>query len=500
MRKAPLLFFLCLGALAFAQKVTTKVSVYNEIFLTDSGFAPLPDNAVELECVKTIKSELFDSPLKLARDPKGNIYVTSKDGNAIFRYSFDGKPLGQLGMGARGRNLFKSPEEVEVGADRIAVYERPANRITFLSFEGAKLESWKVPEIEDFALDKEGHPVVAPIVETRESPLVLCFSREGRFRGFGKPLAFAHSMPSLNARSIAVSGDGDIYVAFQYFPIVRRYSAAGALLGEYRIETPTMQAKERYNLKAIGEGMTDLSRRSQYKPLIVEIESLGNAVFLVSHNPRLEITELDDHGAAKATYWMDSREIYFASDLAVLELGGEKIFWVAHSSPPEYSVDILRTKPKAPTALDADIQKWTDEIRLYPENSLAYVNRGMARHLTGDFREAIADFSKAIELDPNSSVAYNDRGLSKVKSKDFDGAVRDFSAALGLDPKAAAVYFNRGIARIHNNDLREAIEDFEAAARIDGAFAARAKEQIEYCRARLDKSQETGAVASPGRP
>jgi tetratricopeptide (TPR) repeat protein len=390
-------------------------------------------------------------------------------------------------MGDHGKSLLKGPEEVEAAADRIAIYESLGNRISFLSLQSGKLESWEVPGIEDLALDKAGHPIVAPIVETKESPLVLCFSQKGRSRGFGKPLTFAHSVQSLNARSVAVNDQGDIYVAFKYFPLVRIYSSQGGLLGEYRIETPTLQAKEKYNLKAIGEGMTDLSWRSLYKPLIVEMESLGNAVFLVSHNPRLEIIELDGQGAAKATYWMDSREIYFASDFAALELGGEKIFWVAHSNPPDYSIDVLRIKPKAPTALDGEIQKWTGEIDLYPENSLAYIYRGMARHLKGDFSDAIADFGRAIELDPNSAVAYNDRGLSKVKTKDFDGAVGDFSRSLELDPKTAAVYFNRGIARIHNDDLRKAIEDFEAAARIDSAFAARAKEQIEYCRARLDR-------------
>jgi hypothetical protein len=54
------------------QKVTTKVKVYDDIFLTDSGFIPLPKNATELTGKLTIKSEQFQSPIRLAADLQGN--------------------------------------------------------------------------------------------------------------------------------------------------------------------------------------------------------------------------------------------------------------------------------------------------------------------------------------------------------------------------------------------------------------------------------------------
>jgi hypothetical protein len=471
----------------FPQKVTTKVSVYNEIFLTDTGFIALPENAVELEPRLTIRSGLFTSPLRLALDADGNVYVTSSGADGLCRYGSDGKLLGLPGNARDARIHLKGPEEVAVVADQVLVYERLGKRLTFMNLGGVKRESWKIPDLEEFAVDREGRLYVAPLVETKESPLVRSYSSAGKFREFGKALAFPHSLTSLNSRSIAVDDDGDIFVAFRYLPIVRKYSREGALLAEFRISSPVMEAKAKYNLKAIGEGITDVAQRAGFKPLIIEIKSLGNSLYLVSHNPRLEITELDAKGLARATYWMDSREIYFASDLAIREVGGEKRFYVAHSSPPEYSVDVLQTKPQVPVGLDADIQKWTEEIGLFPENPLAYMNRGMARHLQGDYSGAIADFTTAIKLAPASSVAHNDRGLSKVKTRDFSGAVDDFSKAIELDPRVAAIYFNRGIARIHTHELELAIGDFESAAKLDKAFETKAKEQIDYCRSHLGK-------------
>lgn len=471
----------------FPQKVTTKVSVYNEIFLTATGFVPLPDNAVELEPEFTIQSELFRSPLKLALDSNGNVYVTSSDSNALCRFDARGEFLGQLGAKEDGRDFLKGPEAVAVVDDQIVVYERLRGRLVSMSPYGTHIGSRKIPNIEDFKIHQDGCLYIAPPVENKDSPLIRAYSTDGKKRAFGQPLAILHSIQSLNSRSLAVNRTGDIFVAFKYFPVVRRYSSEGRLLDEFRAESPVMEAKEKYNLKAIGEGITDMSQRAGYKPVIVDVETLGDKIYLLSHNPRLEIMEFDSGGDLKMTYWMDTRELYITNDFTVREVDGEKRFYIARSSPPEYTVDVLKMKSQAPAGLEGDIQKWTAEIAIFPENSFAYINRGAARHQQGDYTGALKDFSKAIELAPASALAYNNRGLSRVKTEDLDGAVNDFSKAIELDPTVAVIHFNRGIARIYKHDFDKAIEDFTTAARLDQAFKTRAQEQIDYCRSLLRK-------------
>ena len=471
----------------FPQKVTTKVAVYNEIFLTATGFIPLPDDAVELEPGLTIQSELFKSPLKLAQDHEGNVYVTSRNNDALCRFDINGEFLGQLGARGEGRSILKGPEEVVVVDDQIVVHEGSRKRLEFLGLTGEHLRRRKIPDTEDFEIDKEGCLYIAPPVENKDSPLIRAYSSDGRERAFGQSLVILHSMQTLNSRSLAVNGKGDIYVAFKYFPIVRRYSSDGTLLAEFRAESPAMEAKERYNLKIVGEGIADISQRAGYKSLIIDIEISGDMIYLLSHNPRLEIMEFDGDGNSTMTYWMDSREIYITNDFTVRDAQGEKRFYVAHSSPPNYTVDVLKPKAQAPAGLEGDIQRWTAEIAVYPENSLAHVNRGAARYQQGDYTGAFEDFSKAIELTPASALAYNNRGLSRVKTEDFDGAVNDFSKAMELDPNIATIHFNRGIARVHKNDLNMAIEDFAMAARLDQAFEKRSREQIDYCRSLLRK-------------
>ncbi|MBM3163777.1 MAG: tetratricopeptide repeat protein [Chlorobi bacterium] len=138
-----------------------------------------------------------------------------------------------------------------------------------------------------------------------------------------------------------------------------------------------------------------------------------------------------------------------------------------------------------------------------------YFNKGYEKHLQGDLKNAIKDYSKAIEKNPRFAMAYqmrgaawqrmkafekaiNDytmviavgephflavgyynRGIAKNMSGDFSGAIPDFSAALNLDSKMAAAYFHRGIAKSRTGDDFGRIQDFREAARLGEVNAER---------------------------
>ena len=471
------------------QKVATKVSVYNDIFLTDAGLLPLPKNAIELERDFTIKSDLFHSPLNLAADPQGNIYASSQNNHAVCKFNAAGEFQLQLGTNEEGKSVFQGPSDLVAAKDYLLIHETGRKRLEFVSYHGAHLRSRKMPEFHDVEVDRNGRLYIAPYVVDRNSPLVKVDTPDGRELAFGKPLSFHHSLTTLNSRTLALNEKGELFVAFTYFPIVRKYSFEGTLLAEFRIESPIMEAKETYNLRMIGEGIADVGQRGNFRALIIALKASAEKIYLLSHIPRLEITEMDGDGNGTATYWMDFQEIYVANDFLIRDIDGEKKFYVSHSSPPKFEIDVFKIKKRAQGGLSAEIDDLTDEIAAYPGHFLAYNNRGAARHRLGDYRGALEDFTKAIELAPDSAIAYNNRGLSRVKMKDFEGAISDFTKALELDRNVAAVVFNRGIARAHKNDFEKAIGDFELAAKLDAKFAVRAREQIDYCRGRLKKKE-----------
>ena len=63
-----------------------------------------------------------------------------------------------------------------------------------------------------------------------------------------------------------------------------------------------------------------------------------------------------------------------------------------------------------------------------------FIKSGKAKFDEGDYRGAIADYSRAIELNPDYANAYYNRGIAKSKLGDHDGAEADRNRAAELDP------------------------------------------------------------------
>jgi hypothetical protein len=60
-----------------------------------------------------------------------------------------------------------------------------------------------------------------------------------------------------------------------------------------------------------------MTQRIGFKALIISIKAFGDKIYLLSHYPRLEITEMDDGGNCTATYWIDFKEVYETNDFAI---------------------------------------------------------------------------------------------------------------------------------------------------------------------------------------
>ena len=113
----------------------------------------------------------------------------------------------------------------------------------------------------------------------------------------------------------------------------------------------------------------------------------------------------------------------------------------------------------------------TKAIGIYPENALAYANRGLAYEAKDDIDRAIADYSKTIELDeakrvryhdsysksielyPEFDKAYNNRGAAYLAKGDFDRAITDYNKVIEINPGYAVAYANRGVAHQAKGDL-----------------------------------------------
>ena len=482
--------FLCVLWMALAgapQKVTTKVSVYDDIFFSESGLIPLPENAIPLERAFVIQSKPFRSPIKMGADPDGNIFASDRRACVVHKFDRMGEFMAQIGGRGRREGQFLAPHTLAVGRADLIIHDEEKRRLEFFDLQGDHSKSQKINDLEDFVVDDNNRIYAAHPIQDTGSPLITVYSPDGKKAEFGQPLNFTHSLRVLNSRSLALNGNGDLFVAFRYFPVIRRYSTSEGLIAEYRLDNPILEAKENYNLKLIGKGVALKTQRVGYRAIIIDMEAFGDRLYLLSHVPRLEISEMDADGQITAIYWKDFQEVYETNDLLVQDVEGELRFLVSHSFPPKYEIDVFRKKAAYSEGIQGEIERLTEEIIANPENFAALNNRGIIRHRMGNYKAAIEDLTRAIEVKPDSALAYNNRGLSKVKMKDYEGAVGDFTKSIELDPENGLTYFNRGAARVFNREFKEAIRDFEQASLMDEKLVSKAQQQIRRCLLQLKK-------------
>lgn len=149
----------------------------------------------------------------------------------------------------------------------------------------------------------------------------------------------------------------------------------------------------------------------------------------------------------------------------------------------DYYGDELKKKPNANAYLrrgflhemrgeyDEAIADYTRAIDLEPGSSVGYNDRGNAWSAKRDFRKAVADFDKAVALNPDDPLAYNNRGGVWLDKKEYDKAIVDFDKAIKLDPKHAVAFANRGIAWHGKKQYQHALADFETALSINPSCA-----------------------------
>ncbi len=111
------------------------------------------------------------------------------------------------------------------------------------------------------------------------------------------------------------------------------------------------------------------------------------------------------------------------------------------------SVQILFEK-----ALDASkagemtqaLQLWNDFLELEPNNPAALSNRGNVRLAIGDFQGSIADQTMAIRILPEETDPYINRGIAEEALELWEAAGEDYQLILDRDPNDADALFNMG--------------------------------------------------------
>jgi len=111
---------------------------------------------------------------------------------------------------------------------------------------------------------------------------------------------------------------------------------------------------------------------------------------------------------------------------------------------------------------------WNHEIKILPNSSpFIYNNRGSAFMEVRKYKEAVADFTRAIELGPNYLKFYSNRGNSYMELGNFVAAIYDFSHIVQVDHENEKAYNSRGAAYHMLGNLTNAMRDYNSALEIN---------------------------------
>ena len=96
-----------------------------------------------------------------------------------------------------------------------------------------------------------------------------------------------------------------------------------------------------------------------------------------------------------------------------------------------------------------------------------YLRSGMDKAFSGDYEQAVSDFSNSIQLYSdktdfyNKADAYYNRATVKViMSMDYNGAIADLTKAIELDPNYARLYYQRALCKQVLDDINGSLMDY----------------------------------------
>ncbi|MEM6613473.1 MAG: tetratricopeptide repeat protein, partial [Cyanobacteria bacterium P01_C01_bin.72] len=87
-------------------------------------------------------------------------------------------------------------------------------------------------------------------------------------------------------------------------------------------------------------------------------------------------------------------------------------------------------------------------IKIQPDYTDAYINRGLIYATLGEYEKAIVDYDQAIQLQPDYANAYYNRGNTYKKLEDKQAAIRDYQ-------KAAELYQSQGKTDYYQNAINQ---------------------------------------------
>lgn len=120
---------------------------------------------------------------------------------------------------------------------------------------------------------------------------------------------------------------------------------------------------------------------------------------------------------------------------------------------------------------DQAISDFSKTIEICPTNCYLYLNRAVAYSASRDLQKSVADFDKFISMNSTNSFAFVGRADDYAKLGKYEEAVADLDKGISLNPGNMYAFLSRGFCREKLGRYADAGNDYSNAVQLDFNFA-----------------------------
>ena len=131
------------------------------------------------------------------------------------------------------------------------------------------------------------------------------------------------------------------------------------------------------------------------------------------------------------------------------------------------------------------------------DNAATFFDRGKRNFNSGQFDQALKDFTECIKIDAKHADFYYWRSMCFSATQLNDEAIADLDQAIRLDNHNPDFFVNRGLIYSNQNKHEAAVADFSEALKIDPSLSE-ARRNREYSQKELEKTKVANASAAAG--
>lgn len=321
----------------------------------DMSILALPPDAIELKldfCFPDEKRGPFLSqPEGFVPTPTPLLYISDMVNNEIYGFDLSGNPIITFGQSGQGPGDLLRPGAIAYSDSQIIVREAGNMRFQFFDLSGKFSYSFKIFRAYTDSIAVGSRIYTTPFlpIETQVVPglnLIDVLDFHGKvINSFGNPLNVnKHDFPWLNQVILSAGSGNELWAAFKFYPIIRRYTLDGDIQAEHHYTFDIAAKKEGFNTKRDSNRAAG-GAQPYYANIVHAIYATDRGAYLIDSTAggRLIIFFMNKNGQIGEFYWAPIAEKGFAcTGLYVQEDKTGKKFYVLNASRACVEVYSLR--------------------------------------------------------------------------------------------------------------------------------------------------------------